>query len=130
MNLDEFITKTAQPESFSQKTNEMKSQSMKTMTPKEATKALQKLTLFDGEFDSNEAKEILTNIFSSKIQFYKIKNYSSQVRFETDDNDAQKRIPALMKELDRLKEMLTEAKLKNKKLIINSEINISFSEDK
>jgi len=32
------------------------------------------ITLIDGDFDDKEAKEILVNIFSSKINFHQLKN--------------------------------------------------------
>jgi hypothetical protein len=87
------------------------------------------LTFIDGSFSSDEAKEILMNILSSKINFYCIKNWSSQERFGKEDMYAQKRIPALRKEVKKLEEILSEAKAKNKKLIVSSDINISFLEN-
>jgi hypothetical protein len=84
------------------------------------------LTIIDGEFTHDEAKEILTVIISSKINFHCIKNWSSQERFGKDDVIAQKRIPALQIELKKLDAILTEAKAKNKRIIISSDINISF----
>ncbi len=90
---------------------------------------IEKLTLIEGEFIFDEAKEILTSMFSSKINFHNIKNWSSQERFGEDDEIAQKRIPALRNEMKKLEEILLEAKAKNKKLMVTSEINISLLED-
>jgi hypothetical protein len=90
---------------------------------------VEKLTLIEGEFIFDEAKEILINMFSSKINFHNIKNWSSQERFGKDDEIAQKRIPALRNEMKKLEEVLLEAKGKNKKLMITSEIKISLLED-
>jgi hypothetical protein len=90
---------------------------------------IEKLTLIEGDFYFDEAKEILMTMFSSKINFHNIQNCSSQERFGKDDEVAQKRIPVLRNEIKKLEKILLEAKEKNKKLVINSEINISLSED-
>jgi|688.fasta_scaffold14337_8 hypothetical protein len=87
------------------------------------------LRIIDGNFNYDEAKEILMNILSSKINFYCLKNWSSQERFGIEDEIAQKRIPALRNEVKKLEEILSEAKAKNKKLIVSSDINISFLEN-
>ena len=83
----------------------------------------------DGEFLHEEAREILMNIFSAKINFHQMKNFSSQERFGKKDETAIKRIPALNMEIIRLKQILSEAKAQNKKLIICSDIRISFADD-
>jgi hypothetical protein len=91
-------------------------------------KTTEKLTLIEGQFNSEEADEILTNIFTTKIHFHKMKNFGSQERYGKDDETAQQRIPALKKEMEKLKIILAEAKTKNKKLLVNSEITISLIE--
>jgi hypothetical protein len=88
----------------------------------------EKLTLIKGTFLNEEASEILTNIFMTKIRFHEAKNFSSQVRIGKDDEIAQERIPALKKEFKKLQEILSEAKVNDKKLVISSEINISICE--
>lgn len=87
---------------------------------------IEKLTLIEGDFAVSEAKEILNSIFSSKINFHNIKNWSAQERFGKDDAIAQKRIPALRTEMKKLEKILAEAKANNKKLVISSEIRISL----
>ena len=88
---------------------------------------IEKLTLIEGNFSEEEAKEILMSIFSNKIQFHETKNFSSLERYGIQDEIASNRIPALKKELEKMKEILNMAK--NKKLMINSEIHISLSKD-
>jgi hypothetical protein len=83
------------------------------------------LRIIDGNFDYDEAKEILTAMFTSKLNFLNIKNWSSQERYGKEDEMARKRIPALRNEMKKLEEILSEAKSKNKMLVISSEINIS-----
>lgn len=90
---------------------------------------IEKLVLLEGNFSHDDAKEILSNIFSSKINFHNVKNWSSQERFGKDDIIAQKRIPALKSEMKKLEHILLEAKTKRKKLVISSEIKISLQEE-
>jgi hypothetical protein len=68
-------------------------------------------------------------MYSSKINFHTMQNLSSLERFGKDDEIAQKRIPVLRNEMKKLEEILLEAKAKNKKLVVNSEINIALVED-
>lgn len=90
---------------------------------------MEKFKLIDGRFSTEEAKEILTNVFSEKINFHLMKNFSSQERFGKDDENATNRIHQLKEELDRLKELLSNKNSENKILTVHSEINISFSEN-
>jgi hypothetical protein len=92
-------------------------------------KDTEKLILIDGIFSHGDAKEILLSIFSSKINFHNIKNWSSQERFGKEDEIAQKRVPALRSEMQKLQEILLVAKVGNKKLVISSEINITLTDD-
>ena len=87
------------------------------------------LKIMDGNFTHEEAKKITINIFSSKINFHNIKNRSSQERFGKDDEIAQNWIPALRNEMKKLEGILSEAKAKNKKLVVNSELKISLPEE-
>lgn len=86
----------------------------------------EKLTLIEGEFLNEDAKDILVNIFSTKIHFHEMKNFSSQERFGKQDEIAKTRIPALKKEIEKVLQILSEAKSNNKKVMITSEINISL----
>jgi hypothetical protein len=92
-------------------------------------KKVEQLTLIDGNFNDEEAKEILISILTTKIHFHEMKDFSSQERFGIQDETAKKRIPALKKEIEKLLQILSEAKLHNKKLSIDSIINISISVD-
>lgn len=89
----------------------------------------EKLTLIDGKFDHEEAKGILMNIFNTKIQFHELKNFSSQERNGKDDAIAIKRIPELKHDLTNIEKILADAKSNNKKMIVKSEVNITFSDE-
>jgi hypothetical protein len=43
------------------------------------------LTIIEGNYSYDEAKEILMNMFTSKINYHNIKNWSSQERFGKED---------------------------------------------
>jgi hypothetical protein len=87
------------------------------------------LNLIDGVFSNEEAKEILMNVFSTKILFHELKNFSSEERFGKPDKTASKRIPELKKEVEKVLQILSEAKINNKTLRISSEINIKLLDD-
>jgi hypothetical protein len=89
----------------------------------------EKLLLIEGDFLTEEARDILLNLFQSKLSFHQLKNFSSQVKYGRDDETATLRIPALKKELDKLNALLKEAENKHKKLHICSEIRIRISEE-
>lgn len=82
------------------------------------------LLLIEGTFDSAEARDILINIFRTKILFHERNNFSSQERFGKDHETAKRRIPALHIELEKLESILANAQSQNRKLIIHSEIRI------
>lgn len=90
---------------------------------------LDTLTLIEGNFSDEEAREILMNIFSAKINFHRLRNFSSQERFGKHDELAQKRIPELKREVEKVLRVVSEAKSQNKRLIITSEIAIYLSDD-
>lgn len=90
---------------------------------------IEKLKLIEGNFSFNEAKEILTSMFNSKINFHNIQNWSSQERFGKDDETAQRKVRLLKNEIEKLEEIILNAKSQNKKLVIKSEIIISLKED-
>lgn len=80
--------------------------------------------LIDGTFSSNESREILHNLFSSKIQFHHIKNESALERFGKEDEIAVKRIPQLSDSLNEILEIIQEAAERGEQLEIKSEVLI------
>ncbi len=95
----------------------------------QTTTTANQLNLIECQFTAPEAKEILIEVFMNYINFYKLKNFSSQIRFDQDDDFAQNRIYILRNELEKFESIVGEAKLLNKKLKIKSEIIISFGDD-
>ena len=86
----------------------------------------QELKLIDGEFSQTEAMEVLNNVFSSKIQFHQMKNFSSQIRFGKEDETSVTRISQLKESLEIISQIIKEAKMGNGKIEITSMVNIRF----
>jgi hypothetical protein len=89
----------------------------------------EKLVLIEGIFLEEEAKDILMNIFSAKINFHQLKNLGAHERYGKDDATAKERIPQLKAEVEKLQQLLSEAKGSSRRLAIHSEISISLVED-
>ena len=84
----------------------------------------QNSTLIDGEFAPADAKQILKNMFWSKMQFHEMRNFSSVERLGTEDKHAQKRIIELKQSLEKLLEIVALADANNETLAISAEISI------
>lgn len=80
--------------------------------------------LINGEFLPEEGREILQNIFSSKIQFHQMKNFSSHERFGKNDETAIKRIPKLNNNLNEILKIIKEAEKNGECVEIKSEVVI------
>lgn len=87
-----------------------------------------KLNFIEGTFSHVEAKEILINVFTQKINFHHQKNFSSQERFGKVDVAATKRIIELKKGLEHALAVIEDAQKTNQKINISSEISISLKE--
>ena len=53
------------------------------------------LDLIDGTFSNEDANEILRNLFEYKINFHRIKNFNSQIRFGQSDEHSLQRAEEL-----------------------------------
>ena len=93
-------------------------------------KNTKELTLMNGNYSSDEAREILFNLFSNKINFHQMKNFSSQERLGKESKTALKRIAQLKKSMLLASKILDKAKKNNETLEILSEIKITLSKSK
>lgn len=93
-------------------------------------KKKQELKLIEGEFTPQDAKEILTNLYTSKLNFHLMKNFSSTERFGKSDDLSNKKIPELKKSMAIISAIIEEATNKKKKLIVNATVNIEFAPTK
>lgn len=84
------------------------------------------LSLINGVYSSEEAKEILMNVFASKIQFHELKNLRSIVTRDTEDEISTLRVRQLKQAVDQFNELLKQAEEYNLELAIQSSIQISL----
>lgn len=87
------------------------------------------LSLIEGTFESEDAKQILMNIFSTKIQFHEMRNFSSEERSGKPDEVSSQRIPVLKNNVAVLSDIIAEAERKNLHLKISANINITVGEE-
>ena len=86
--------------------------------------------LVEGAFTPQDAREILTNLYNSKINFHMLKDFSSTERFGVHDETASKRIPELKNSIVAISEIVQDAAVKNKNLVIAATVNIQVEPDK
>jgi len=91
--------------------------------------SIEPLTLIEGEFSAEEAKEILINAFSAKVKFHEMKNFSTFLRFGKDNETALKRIAELKETIEQIRKVIDEAEANNQQLKITSAINITLTDD-
>ena len=84
------------------------------------------ITLIDGYFSSDDAFELLRNLYSSKIQFHQLKNFSSMERFGKEDKMAIERIPKLKESLESILALMKEEAIGENMIEIKSVVNIRF----
>jgi hypothetical protein len=85
-----------------------------------------KINLINGHFNANDANEILMDLYIKNIQFNKVKNFSSQIRFGNDDSEAVSRVEELKSNLLVISNIINEAKQQNKNVVISSFIEINY----
>ena len=84
------------------------------------------VSLIDGNFDPDEAKELLSSLLNDKIHFHQMKNFSSTERFGKQDQKSLKRIAELKEGNNDLLELISKAESENKILSIFAKINIDL----
>lgn len=85
-----------------------------------------KVTLIDAVFNVAEAKDIVINMFTMKINFHSQKNVSHVERFGKTDNAALEKVEFLKAELAKLETIIAEATEKNVSLKVTSNIHIDY----
>jgi len=84
-----------------------------------------KIMLINGTFTKTQAKELLTNVIGTKIQFHQLKNFSSIERTGFPDTIAETRLPMLREDLKNLREYFDTLTEDGDTITIKSEIIIS-----
>lgn len=84
------------------------------------------VTLMDGRFDNEDARDLLTDIFSLKTNYYRVKNLRSWVQCGNDDDNCHATIARLEEEIKKLQQTLDEAKAKGKAVHVQAEVKIKM----
>jgi hypothetical protein len=66
------------------------------------------------------------DLYTKNIQFNTVKNFSSQIRFGNDDQNALKRVAELKENLANISSIISQAKNQNKNLVIDSFVEIKY----
>ncbi len=85
-----------------------------------------KVTLIDGTFNTAEAKDVLINMFTMKINFHQQKNISHIERFGKPDEAAKEKVAFLKSELAKLEACIEKADSDNATLKVTSAIHINY----
>ncbi|HCL06651.1 MAG TPA: hypothetical protein DHW64_12150 [Chitinophagaceae bacterium] len=88
----------------------------------------EKVTLINGVFTPDEAKEVLLTLLNHKINFHRMRNFSSEERFGKPDPVSAKRLPALYESREQVLSILNDATTSGYKLEIESLVSIRKGE--
>jgi hypothetical protein len=88
------------------------------------------ITLINGEFETEEAKDILRNLIDFKIKFHQIKSFNSELKFGEKDPRSQARIIELKASMQKMLEIMEEAEANGYSLKIDTKIDIEVQPQK
>ncbi|MDT0688797.1 hypothetical protein RM549_03325 [Salegentibacter sp. F188] len=88
---------------------------------------MENVKFIDGQFTPTEAKEILLNMISSKIQFHRIKEFSSEIRDGKPAINSQQRIKELQEAREKIITLMKDAENQNQMIDLQSTVNISYT---
>ncbi len=89
--------------------------------------ATHNLKLIDGEFTPAEARKMILDLVSSKINYHAMEAFSIRERFNGDVAYSEKRIEELKKARSCLEDFINQASDNGLNLKVESVINIAFS---
>ncbi len=85
----------------------------------------EEVILIKGEFNADDAKDVLLNLINFKINFHQMKNFGLLERTGKKDEQSLKRIEELKESKQQILGIIDEAKAGSAKLKIDSTINIA-----
>jgi hypothetical protein len=89
-------------------------------------KPAQSIKFIKGTFNPDEAKEVLLNLLTHKINFHSLKNFSSEERFGKSIEGSQKRIAELQESKEKIVSLVEFAIKENKNIDVVSTIEITL----
>lgn len=87
---------------------------------------METIKFITGSFTPEEAKEILIEAITKKINFHNLKNYISTIRFDQPDEESERRLEELREAREKVLLLIEEARRGNRNFIIESTINIAL----
>lgn len=87
------------------------------------------ITLINGVYKQEDAKEILMTVFAEKIKFHELKQFSSLVCFGKEDETIKNRVLQLKESMKKIEAIILTAKAENKFIKIQAEVTISFCDE-
>jgi hypothetical protein len=88
---------------------------------------MQKVTLVEGAFSTNEASKIVNTAISEQINTYKIRRLHTEIGSEYYDIEALNvKINDLKQEKTNIQAIINEAKIAGRKVFINTSIDVSI----
>ncbi|MBS1508282.1 MAG: hypothetical protein JSS79_16705 [Bacteroidetes bacterium] len=85
------------------------------------------LKLIDGKFTPSEARKVIVDLLTSKINYHTLEAFSIKERFNGDVSYSEKRIGELKQSIRLVEEILREASEKGYDLKVESTIEITYS---
>lgn len=89
-------------------------------------KPAQSIKFINGTFNPDDAKEVLLNLITHKINFHSLKNFSSEERFGKSIEGSQKRIAELRESKEKIVSLVEFAIKENKNIDVVSTIEITL----
>lgn len=83
-------------------------------------------TLIKGEFQAEDAAEIINHMLMTKVNFHERRNFSSQIRFGKNDEASLQRIEELEEAKGEIRELIQLAKANERSMRITSNISIEL----
>ena len=88
--------------------------------------SIKKITLIDGSFDPEGAKDLLVNLLQNKVHFHTVKSLSFWERTGAKDVESIVRLEQLKVDRELVLKLMQEAQLEGKRVVIKSSIDIDF----
>lgn len=86
------------------------------------------LTLIDGTFPADDARDILLSLINYKIDYHQVKNFGNQLRTGQDDDGTTSRVEQLKKTREEVIRIVDQAAATGQMLKIRSELVFEFTE--
>lgn len=84
------------------------------------------IKLIDGTFTPEEAENVLLKLLDSKIKFHALESFSSQIRGGEENRHSKQRVAELVDATESVRELVKQAKERNLKFSIQSNISIEL----